>query len=138
MFTIAGKRIEVCELTWKEYKALMKLVGSDLVAKRDQIKQMLKDDKGVDSWLEELPEIITRALSLALRVQPEEIDKATATELLNIIPEVIKVNRLAENIQKAKNLRGLLGLPTQPALDLDPKAEAAKMEKHLKGLKKRK
>lgn len=136
MLTLAGRAIEIKEMTWLQYKNLMRLIGTDLVGKREQLKELVKSGKGAAEWLEEMPELVTRALATALGIEPDDINKATGSEILDLIPEVIRVNKLAENIEKAKNLRGLLGVPTQ-----QPAAEAGKAETEirvkLKGSKRR-
>lgn len=114
----AGAEIEINELTWKEHKKLIKLIGQGMSTNQAEIMAVANGEKTAADMFETMPELVTSALALALRMKPEEIDEATASEILEAIEQVIKINELAKNIDKAKKLKGLLVPPSQrPQMD---------------------
>lgn len=123
----AGADIEITELTWGEHKRLIKLIGEGFSTSQAELKAIVEGGSSATDMFESMPELVTKALALALRMKTDEIDKATGSEVIEAIERVIKINKLAENIDKAKKLKGLLAPPSQR-----PRMDEAQAEQEIK------
>ncbi len=130
MPTIGGKKIQVPELTWKEFKALLKLLGVKLFDRQDELLALAEGKGDVKEMMESMPDLVTEALAIALRETPEAIDGATISEIIEVIPEVLIVNKVKENLEKAKKIKGLL--PAAPGAGPTVNLDEAKVQAEIR------
>jgi len=125
---LGGKEIDVPIINWGESKKLAVILGEGFAGNLEQLKKMAQGKDGITELFTMLPEIMTKALALCLRTHVDEIDRGSLEEILDLIPEVLKVNKFLENFEKIKNLMGSKVAPILEPMDLK-KAEKEVLEK---------
>lgn len=119
-----GKSIQVRPLTWEEVPEFSRRFA-DALDGMDNIRKAFfrfvtskPDEKSLmGDVVAAFPALVTEALALGLRVDAEQVRKASPLEVMEAIEACIEVHRLKELLERGKKLRGLLTAPSQPASD---------------------
>lgn len=124
--TLQGKEQELVPMSWKMQKAVFQIISEGL-AKWADVKDMAANIvrsamtgeekpllKSITDILNELPEIATDAMALALGVDKAVLDEAAGIEFTRALTAVIEVNDLEEQWATLKKVSSLL-LPAAKA-----------------------